>query len=164
MTLALVTAVLIPTPLIRSTHDHLRRMGAQGCEGWVLWSGTVKEETAEVTHAYVPEQRAFRTGDGVCVVVESKALHALNFWLYQNRLDLIAQVHSHPNAAYHSETDNTYPIATAVGSFSIVVPNFAAKPIEPSECAIFRLNSRGDWEEITKARIGDIFRVRDHDS
>jgi hypothetical protein len=57
---------------------------------------------------------------------------------------LIAQVHSHPNEAYHSEADDEYAIVTAEGGLSFVVPNFGKAPLDPTIWAIYRL-TQGEW-------------------
>mgnify|MGYP001554367127 CR=1 FL=1 len=72
-------------------------------------------------------------------------------YLYRNSLELVAQVHTHPGAAYHSKTDDQYAIATTIGSFSIVVPTFAARNFAVSECAVYRLDAQGQWLEVDEA-------------
>jgi hypothetical protein len=52
-------------------------------------------------------------------------LARLNMYLYRNGLELVAQVHTHPAEYYHSSADDQYAIATTIGCYSIVVPNFA---------------------------------------
>ena len=58
------------------------------------------------------------------------------------------QVHSHPADAYHSETDDNYPIATLDGSLSIVLPFFGRDGWESSNIAAYRLGPNG-WVELT---------------
>ena len=135
-------------------------MGLRGCEGWVLWIGVIDGSSAKVTAAYIPEQKAFSAGGGVCVMVESTALHKLNVLLHGSGLQLIAQVHSHPGEAYHSETDDEFPIATTVGAFSIVVPDFAVQPISIQNCAVYRLTD-DCWSELNSTEISHIFQVLD---
>ena len=52
-------------------------------------------------------------------------LPRLNVLLHERNLTLVAQLHSHPTNAYHSSTDDTYPIVTRAGRISLVVPDFA---------------------------------------
>jgi hypothetical protein len=56
---------------------------------------------------------------------ESDELARLNMYLYRNGLELVAQVHTYPTEAYRSSADDQYAIATTIGCYSIVVPNFA---------------------------------------
>jgi hypothetical protein len=83
--------------------------------------------------------------------VDGPKLHELNRWLYERQMTLIAQLHSHPGEAYHSPTDDAFPIATAVGSFSLVVPDFARNPFSLERCAVYRLAGNGGWIELSGA-------------
>lgn len=126
----------------------LRQAGRAGLEAMVLWAGSVSESTFRATELLVPKQRGLKTRDGVCVVVDGDELHRLNVHLHETGLRLIAQVHSHPGRAYHSVTDDQFAVATTVGSFSLVVPDFAVRPLSLQGCAIYRLSPRGTWEEV----------------
>src|SRR5260370_111004 len=58
--------------------------------------------------------------------------HWLNdFWcsLAQENLGVRIQVHTHPGEAFHSPTDDAYPMIHTVGFLSLVIPNFALGPI-----------------------------------
>lgn len=103
-----------------------------------------------------PEQRAIRTGGGVCVVLEGAALHRLNVWLHKNGERLIAQVHSHPTEAFHSSMDDDYAVVTAAGSLSLVVPDFASRPFSVSDCAVFRLTANGTWAAVPGKRAASL--------
>ena len=144
-----VQRVLVPQSCADSTQHDLRDCGRSGNEGLVVWSGTQEGDVFYVRTVTVPEQRAIRTGGGVCVVVEGPGLHRLNVWLHKNGERLIAQVHSHPTDAYHSEMDDHYAVVTASGSLSLVVPDFASRPFSVSDCAVYRLTAQGGWREIS---------------
>jgi hypothetical protein len=139
----------------------LRKAGAAGCEGMVLWTGKADGKVFHVTQLLIPQQRGLRTKDGVCVVVDAAEMHRINVHLFQSGLRLIAQVHSHPTHAYHSDTDDQYAIATTTGAFSLVVPDFAVRPFSLSDCAIYRLARSGQWNEVPPARVHTIFIVED---
>jgi hypothetical protein len=106
----------------------------------------------EVDQAVIPAQRHIRTADGVCVMTGAEELHRLNVWLYRNGLTLIAQIHSHPGRAYHSSTDDEFAVATTVGCFSLVVPDFATGPFEIERLASYRLDAAGNWCEVPPSR------------
>ncbi|MDE0653227.1 MAG: Mov34/MPN/PAD-1 family protein [bacterium] len=60
----------------------------------------------------------------------------------------VARIHSHPGAAFHSETDDRNPALTYEGALSIVVPNFGAGLASGlEESAIYRRSSRS-WVEL----------------
>ena len=80
--------------------------------------------------------------------IDGAELHRLNVWLYEAHQVIGAQVHGHPCDAYHSETDDTYPIATLDGSLSIVLPFFGRDGWESRDIAVYRLGQDG-WVEPT---------------
>lgn len=158
-TLHQVNKVVVPRLAITTVRNHLQHMGRHGLEGFALWAGTRNGDSFTVTHPVIPRQRGIRTDSGVCVVLESGELHRLNVWLYQNSLSLVAQIHSHPAEAYHSETDDSLPVATAVGSFSLVVPYFAMRPFSIAGCAVYRLSTSAEWVEVPTPDAESIFTV-----
>ena len=72
----------------------------------------------------------------------------MTVWLYEAQQVVGAQVHSHPADAYHSDTDDAYPVATLDGSLSIVLPYFGRDGWESGEIAAYRLGQDG-WEELS---------------
>lgn len=148
-----ITEVQVPRSGVETGQNFLRAAGKQGKEGMVLWAGIAHEDVFRVTQVIVPQQRGIRTEDGVCVIVDPPELHSINVNLYQAGIRLIAQVHSHPGHAYHSEMDDTYALATTVGSFSLVVPDFACREFSFSDCAVYRLNRNGNWKEVPPQKI-----------
>ena len=149
--LTAIERVLVPVAAARRAQDHLRWMGQRGSEGFALWAGVVEGATFSVLETVIPVQRGVRADDGICVVVDGSELHRINRWLYEQGMTLIAQLHSHPGEAYHSATDDTFPIATAVGSLSLVVPDFARNPFSLERCAVYRLAGDGSWIELSDA-------------
>jgi hypothetical protein len=141
-----VTQVLVPRTVVEDTQTHLRRTGAAGLEGMALWAGTQDEAVFRVQAAIIPQQLGHRSDHGLAVSVPGAELHRINMWLHRSRLRLIAQVHSHPTEAYHSDTDDRYAIATALGSLSIVVPDFAVRPFRLDDCAAYRLSTTPWWQ------------------
>jgi len=151
--------VRAPRHAVETAHSFLRRVGRQSMEGFALWVGRLEGDTFVITDAVIPAQKALRLPDGVCVTVGSEELHRLNVWLYQQGLTLLAQLHSHPGAAYHSDTDDTFPIATAVGSLSLVIPDFARSPYALSECAVYRLTRSGGWASLSSDEVSRLITI-----
>lgn len=154
-----IASVRVSRLVIDATQSHLRQMGSKGFEGFVLWVGRAQGEVFDVTVAAVPQQRAVRSDRGTYVTVEADELHRLNVWLFTHQLVLLGQVHSHPGEAYHSETDDAYPVATTVGCYSLVVPDFAVRPFSFDRCAVYKLNLRGDWDEVPDAAVRRVFSI-----
>ncbi len=125
----------------------------------VVWSGIQEGETFHVRTVVAPKQRGIRSPDGVCVVVEGSALHELNVGMYKRGERLLAQVHSHPGRAYHSPMDDAYAVVTSPGGLSLVVPDFAARPFNVAECAVYRLTTGGKWAEVPLAKASRLIQV-----
>jgi hypothetical protein len=140
----------VPADICDGTDAQLREAGRVRAERFVLWSGIVVESDFQVRTMHVPRQTAYRLPDGLCVRVEGAELHRLNVWLFENHERLAVQVHAHPTDAYHSETDDTYPIVTTRGGLSLVVPDFGRAGVRGPGTALYRLGASG-WDEIPSA-------------
>ena len=148
MRLADVRSVQVPRRCADTVHAHMRKVGRDGFEGLGLWAGHQSGDIFTVEEAIIPAQKHIRTEDGVCVITGAEELHRLNVWLYRKGLSLIAQIHSHPGRAYHSDTDDRYAVATTVGCFSLVMPDFARGPFQIERLASYRLDASGAWRAI----------------
>ncbi len=146
MTLTGVTRFLVPASVVADTEAALREAGRDGYERFVLWSGNLDGTDFLVRTTHVPPQRAYSLPDGLCVRVDGPALHALNVWLFDHKEVLGVQVHSHPTDAYHSETDDTFPVVTGLGGMSLVIPDFGADPMFSGGHAVYRLSRHG-WDD-----------------
>lgn len=141
---------VVPSELCDATDQRLREAGLDGNERFVLWSGIVHDDRLIVRTMHCPRQTAYRLANGLCVRVEADELHRLNVWLFENAERLAIQVHSHPTEAFHSDTDDAYPMVTTLGGLSLVVPDFARYGVRGPETALYRLSSTG-WNELNPA-------------
>lgn len=145
--------------VIAGTVRVLREAGEHGFEAFVLWGG-VLDEDPEVLHlvtAVRPRQQPEKTRHGLLVTVQSKALFAVNKLLYERGEILSAQVHSHPGRAYHSSTDDTYPLVTLGGALSVVVPDFAAAGRDGFDSWVwYRLIGIGSWVPVDPAELVEV--------
>jgi len=146
-----VIELRVPLQVMQEGYEFMRTAGRMRLEGMVLWAGRQEDRTFRVTELIIPRQRGLSTPDGLCAIVDGAELRRLNLHLYQNALELVAQIHSHPRHAYHSSTDDRYAIATTIGAFSIVVPNFAMVNYALAECAVYRLDEYGSWLEVDES-------------
>jgi hypothetical protein len=143
MSLVPVDVFEVPPVVVGDTEASLRTAGRNGHELFVLWTGRVAGAIFQVRNSHVPRQTSYRTEDGCGVRVEGDALHELNRWLFEHGETLGAQVHSHPTDAFHSVTDDTYPIVTVEGGLSIVAANFGRDGLLAPTTATFRLTASG---------------------
>lgn len=155
MTLESIEQFVIPRDVTRLTDDLLRTAGQEGLEAFVLWSGLTNGGRFSVTSVHHPRQTSYKLPEGLCVRVDGDALHRLNIELFERRELLGVQVHTHPTDAYHSDTDDTYPIVTQLGGLSIVVPEFARDGTDGAEIAVFRLGVRG-WDHLSESVVEEL--------
>ena len=134
---------VVPGDLCDATDRQLREAGLDGNERFILWSGIVRDDRLLVRTVQCPKQTAYRLAGGLCVRVEADELHRLNVWLYENAERLAIQVHSHPTEAFHSDTDDDYPMVTTLGGLSLVVPDFARYGVRGPETALYPLVEYG---------------------
>lgn len=153
--------VLVPQASVDEAMLWMRQAGEKRCEGIALWAGTAEGSTVTVRRTIIPDQRAFRSEDGVCVIADDIFLSTLNRWLYANGLRLIAQLHSHPSEAYHSSADDENAIVTTNGALSIVVPDFARAPFDVLTAAVYRKEPRRGWVRLSEAAAALLLRVKD---
>jgi proteasome lid subunit RPN8/RPN11 len=146
--------------VIDMTLDVLRQFGAHGYEGLVLWTGRILGSEAYVSQIYVPDQHPVKSESGVGYFVDAETLFKLNRELSNSGHRLIAQVHSHPSEAYHSEADDRYAIVTANGGLSFVVPDFGQAPSNPLCWAVYRLKG-GTWQELPRSEVRSLIRIGD---
>ncbi len=149
MTLENVTRFKVPQHIIVDTESQLREAGRKGFECFVLWTGVIEGKDFIVRTVFVPNQTAYKLETGLCVRVEGATLHELNRRLYESSEVLGVQIHTHPTEAYHSETDDSYPIVTLVGGLSVVIPYFCREGFSGLGLAFYRLSSAG-WTEQSK--------------
>lgn len=152
MTLADVDRFIVPPRVILETEEALRSAGARGHELFVLWTGRFGENAFDVRTSHVPRQSSYRLSQGLLVRVEAHALHQLNAWLFEQGEMLGVQIHAHPDAAYHSRTDEAYPIVTTLGGLSLVAERFCADDLLARGSAAYRLKKRG-WTRLTRRRL-----------
>ena len=157
MTLRDIERFRVGEAAIRETEEAIRSAGRDGYELFVVWSGTCDGRIFTVDRVHVPRQVSYKLDNGLCVEVDGPELHRLNVWLFEAQQVIGVQIHSHPTAAYHSETDDAYPIATLDGSLSVVLPLFGREGFEASGIAAYRLD-RGIWLELPES-LEDILEV-----
>ena len=151
---------VIPADICDASDRQLRDAGLDGNERFVLWSGVIRRDRLLVRTMHVPRQTAYRLANGLCVRIDADELHRLNVWLYENGERLAIQVHSHPTKAFHSDTDDAYPMVTTHGGLSLVVPDFARCGVRGHDTALYRLSSTG-WNALSPTDARHILHMGD---
>jgi len=156
MSLEIVERFHVPRHIAQETEKALRLAGQQGFELFMLWSGVVQGNVFEVRTCHRPRQTAYKLASGLCVRVDGEELHRLNRWLFDHGEILGVQVHSHPTNAFHSPTDDTFPIVTLLGGLSIVVPDFCQNGLGDEGTVTYRLQPHG-WVEVPLSAAHHLF-------
>lgn len=160
--LSTVMEVRVDSELFTYTHETLHECSLADVEALALWAGRYASDAVfDVLAVRVPAQRAIRTESGLAVLVDADELHRLNVWLYQQQLRLIAQIHTHPTDAYHSELDDAIPIITSQGGLSLVIPDFARGAADLATYAIYRLGPANTWDAVSERDVTDLVKVTD---
>jgi hypothetical protein len=149
----------VPMTCVESVYRHLRAMGEQGVEGVALWTGQTQGRIFEVQTTIVPAQTASQLESGLLYTVDADELYRVNQWLYENKQTLVAQLHSHPGEAYHSEMDDRYPIIAMLGGVSIVIPDFGFNAFSLDDWAVYRLSPEKIWVDLPRPTIRSFIQI-----
>jgi proteasome lid subunit RPN8/RPN11 len=143
-----MTKILCPRTCLDETLRHLRTGGLVNCETMVLWLGSVRNGYAEVREVYRPEQKV----DFDYFHIPPESMRAVMKRIRETRFQILAQVHSHPEEAFHSKADDTWAIVRHVGAISLVIPYFARDTVGETfgvQAASYRLDSNDSWQKVS---------------
>lgn len=141
----------LTSAILAETFDILRSCGRGRCECVVYWTSPADNDAIDgvkhPTHQRSPY--GYRIDDGW--------LTGFGLQLGRDRRSVKAQVHSHPRRAFHSRTDDDWPIVAQPGFLSVVIPNFASGDMTLERAWIGRLEQDGGWQQLTSATDGFVF-------
>lgn len=157
-----ITKIILPRCCAQHAIDALFDAGRRSVEGVALFAGVRDGDAFSIQQTIIPQQLAGSVEEGLLYVVKGDELHRISLELFDAGLQLIAQIHSHPGRAYHSETDDAYPIVTVLGGISIVVPDFARGGIDLQQWEVYRLHPNKEWRHLSEeAKTGLIEIIND---
>jgi proteasome lid subunit RPN8/RPN11 len=139
--------IYVPIRIVEETLTALREAGSRDSEAVLLWLGRSELNTIQVLEAYRPEQEA----DHDYFRIPAKAMSDLLTHLGQTGTFVAAQVHSHPEEAFHSWADDKWAIVRHQSALSLVVPFFASDTTPSNyldKIAAFELSANNRWEEL----------------
>jgi len=131
--------ITLASGIIHQTFRTLRECGRGESECVAYWTGP--SHLNLVTEVKHPTHRRSPLG----YEIDDRWL--TDFWgcLAASQQSVWAQVHTHPGQAFHSETDDNWPIVSQEGFLSIVIPHFAAGDMSFEKAWIGRLCGDGAW-------------------
>lgn len=154
-----IVSYKVSSQAMDETIKFLRSRGSQRFEGLAFWVGSVNQVgVATVSRIHIPEQVGIRTPNGVAVEMTSKGQLEFIKSLKNGEVGLV-KIHSHPDRAYLSSTDQNNPSFCFEGAMSIVVPNYAFcinSLRDLTKCAVFRRRNY-KWEQLDVQDISKVF-------
>jgi proteasome lid subunit RPN8/RPN11 len=124
-----VTTVVCTAKIVAETIEVLRGDGFRQQERVALWlSSAATHQPAPVLEVYEPDQIA----DVDYFRLPPDSMRALMRHLGETRRRIVAQIHTHPGRAYHSDVDAEWAIIRHIGALSLVLPRFAKTTTLPN--------------------------------
>ncbi len=143
---------------IEQTLSYLQDAGRRNKECVVLWLGKRHSAHIEVRACYLPLQIAevdvFR--------IPPNGMSALQAKLRADRLMVAAQVHSHPQNAFHSKADDKWAIVRHSGALSLVVPRFAVDTSSQNfldQTKVYQFSDKATWDEVPGTMVGSCLKI-----
>jgi proteasome lid subunit RPN8/RPN11 len=143
--------------IVNDTLSAIWESGARNSEVLILWIGKRGDGVAAVHEAYVPPQIAdldyFRLPEAEMSEIIGQ--------LRARKLFIVAQVHSHPGPAFHSEADDRWAIVRHRGAQSIVVPRFGRGVTVENflrQIAAYALTADDQWVAIPQHDLSNAIR------
>jgi len=133
----------VPAVVLDETFVELRRCGRGKRECQVLWTSPW-DDVGVITRVVHPRHHA--RGDGF----ELDGPWLTEFWkeLTATRSGIRVQIHTHPGRAFHSATDDGWPIIHTAGFLSLVIPRFARGSVDFADAYLAELRDDGTWHEV----------------
>ena len=132
--------------LFEQTFEHFRACGKGRRECQTLWLSewSTPESISRLVH---PVHRSHAGGFDL----DDKWLHLFWMQLTARNEGVRIQVHTHPGEAFHSETDDRYPIIHTYGFLSLVVPDYGLGPVSFDRAFLCEIAQGGRWAEVPVA-------------
>jgi hypothetical protein len=139
--------LVCPSAIINETLAHLQAGGVQNCETTVLWLGRRSGDDEAIVEAFRPQQIV----DSDFFRIPAEGMRSLIAHLRGKRLHILAQVHSHPELAFHSRADDEWAIVRHQGAVSLVIPRFGLRTTSDSflrDVVAFQLDATDHWSQV----------------
>lgn len=133
----------VPAALLASTFHALRECGREQNECVVYWTGPAELSNVVNWQDHPNHRRSPREYE-----IDGAWLTEYWFRLARERRTIRAQIHTHPGQAFHSATDDQFPVVSQPGFISIVIPNFARGAVSLGEAWIGQLGVDGRWRAL----------------
>jgi len=137
--------------LLQKTFRMLRECGGGQWECVIYWTGPASCDIADGLEHPVHQRSAFGYS------VDDSWLTSFCRRLASSKRSVKVQLHTHPREAFHSKTDDLWPIVSQAGFLSVVIPDFAMGQPSLGGAWVGRLDSDGTWRELDGAAKAMVF-------
>jgi hypothetical protein len=137
----------LPRRMIDETFATFRSCGAGKRECKLYWA-SLWQTPGELAHVVHPKHRSNAYG----VTLDSAWISALWNELADKGLGVRVQVHTHPGEAFHSPTDDAFPLIHEIGFLSLVIPDFALGPVGFGRAYLTEIQPDGSWKQVPIAK------------
>ena len=143
----------IPRDLIGVTVDVLRR--ARFVERVALWLGRRASHAITVQEVFVPIQET----EADYFKIPQQGMSQLLEHLHARRLMVAAQVHTHPQDAFHSGADDRWALVRHAGALSLVIPRFCQETTPATFVADAKVYVLTDDDQFQLAPAAETYEV-----
>jgi hypothetical protein len=143
----------IRSDLIGVTVDTLRE--AKFVERVVLWLGRRAANVVTVHEVFVPIQET----EADYFKIPQHGMSQLMEHLHTGRLMVAAQVHTHPQAAFHSHADDRWAIVRHAGALSLVIARFCQETTPATFVADAKVYRLTEDDHFVLARAEETYEV-----
>lgn len=133
----------VPHAILSGTFDHFRRCGRGTRECQALWT-SAWQTPEDITNVVHPAHSAHAQGFSL----DSTWLNTFWSHLAETGKGIRVQIHTHPKFAFHSPTDDAFPIIHTPGFLSLVIPDFALGEVSLDGTYLAEIMSDGSWREV----------------
>lgn len=66
----------------------------------------------------------------------------------KRNLTVVADVHTHPGGSGQSASDRAHPMISRAGHIALIIPRFAAPPVQRADVGIYRYEGAKNWRAV----------------
>lgn len=146
-----------PGALWRQIVFELNRRGERWHEAGAFLLGVEENGSREVKSVvFYDDLDANAYSTGVCVL-HGDAFSVLWARCREERLTVVADVHTHGETGFQSHADKTNPMVARTGHIAIILPDFANWPIRKSRMGIYEYLGQYEWINRSPDRTRNFF-------
>lgn len=139
----------LPRGLYATLIADLARSGAGVAESGAFLLGTMENNERRVA-GYLPYEAVSAQGRRRNAYVEFTAQEMARAWdyCYRYKVEVVADVHTHPLGPAQSLSDRAHPIVSLAGHVALIVPYFALRNPRPADLGVHQFLGNGRWQSL----------------